>query len=47
MIDLENILAEWKEDSEIAKHQFDQTTPRFRPQDYVRRVCLRRRNQNI
>lgn len=26
MIDLESILAEWKEDSEIAKHQLDETS---------------------
>ncbi len=26
MIDLENILAEWKEDSQIAKHQLDETS---------------------
>jgi len=26
MIDLETILAEWKEDSQIAKHQLDETS---------------------
>lgn len=26
MVDLESILAEWKEDSEIAKHQLDETS---------------------